>query len=388
MLLAISAFGLSLLGTFLVRSGVLTSVHAFATDPTRGVFILALLVFFIGGSLLLYAWRAPKTINIGHFQLFSRETFLLANSAFMLVAMLTVLLGTLYPLFAEALGAGKLSVGPPYFNTVFIPIVLPIFLLLGIGIHIRWKKDDIGRVKRWLISLFVTVTLLALVITLLSVGQERWLTFAGLAAAFWIVGNTLLAIVMRFRNSNRLRQSLRNAPAGFYGMHFAHVGLAISIVGVTFTSLHSVDAHERLAPGDSVNFAEHEFLLRSLEKAPGPNYESTQATVEVSKDDELITTLLSEKRFYQVRGMPMTEAGIDPGWTRDIYISLGEPIEGNDWSMRIYHKPFVRWIWLGAIFMAIGGLFAATDRRYRATSRQSAKDLGDLRALTGARSGN
>jgi len=382
LLLAICAFGLSLLGTFLVRSGVLTSVHAFATDPTRGVFILALLVFFIGGSLLLYAWRAPQTLNVGKFDLLSRETFLLLNSVLMLVAMLTVLLGTLYPLFIEALGMGKLSVGPPYFNLVFIPVVMPVFLFLGIGIHTRWKKDDIRRLRNLLVPLLLSSLVLALLITVAMVDKEYVYTFTGIAAALWITLSTGLSLVQRYRHRASLVNAITTTPAGFYGMNLAHLGMAIAIVGVTATSLHDVDLHTRIGAGQHIDFAGYEFHLETLREVPGPNYRATEAVVRVTRDGKPVTTLRSQKRLYEVRGMPMTEAGIDSGLTRDLYISLGEPVGDGDWSMRIYHKPFVNWIWLGALFMGAGGLLAAMDRRYRL--KQPATSEARLSALQSA----
>jgi len=364
-LLAICAFALSLLGTFLVRSGVLTSVHAFATDPTRGVFILVLLGFFIGGSLLLYAIRAPSTKTSGQFKLFSRETFLLFNSVLLLVAMLTVLLGTIYPLFVEALGKGKLSVGAPYFNAVFVPLMSPVAVLIGIGAIVRWKQDDASRVWKQLRYLFIASLVIGISIGFMFYEVHLVRTIAGIVAALWIVLTSLAAFKSRLTNRQNKLAALQIIPRGFYGMTLAHIGFALCIIGITITSQHSVDLHERMAVGDTVKFAGYKFILDDLHVLPGPNYQATEAVVKVFKNKRHVTTLRSQKRIYAVRNMPMTEAGIDSGLMRDLYVSLGEPLDNKAWSFRLYHKPFVRWIWLGAIFMATGGLLAATDRRYR-----------------------
>jgi len=364
-LLAICVFSLSLLGTFLVRSGVLTSVHAFAIDPTRGVFILVLLGVFVGGSLFLYALRAPSTLNSGQFKLFSRETFLLFNSVFLLVAMLTVLLGTIYPLIVEALGQGKLSVGAPYFNAVFVPLMAPVALLIGIGAIVRWKQDDYIRIWKQLRYILIASIVIGICIGLMFFDNHLFKTIAGIVAALWITLTSLSALLSRIANRQNKLIALQNIPRGFYGMTIAHIGFAVTIIGITITSQHSVDIHQRMAPGDMIEFADYKFYLEELLPISGPNYSATEAIVRVVKNDQHITTLRSQKRLYAVRNMPMTEAGIDSSLMRDLYISLGEPLDDKAWSIRLYHKPFVRWIWLGAIFMAIGGLLAATDRRYR-----------------------
>lgn len=371
-LLAICAFALSLLGTFLVRSGVLTSVHAFATDPERGVFILVLLGFFVGGSLLLYALRAPSTTKGGQFKLFSRETFLLFNSILMLVAMLTVLLGTLYPLVAEALGMGKLSVGAPYFNAVFIPIMIPVTLLIGIGAIVRWKQDDYSRIWKQLRLLMIASIVIGAALGILIYDNHVFRTSAGLIIALWVTFTSLSALMARLKHRQNKWIALTSIPRRFYGMTIAHIGFAVTIIGITITSQHNVDIHERMVPGDSVSFADYHFQLATLRPVTGPNYKATEAVVNVTKDGKPITTLRSQKRIYTVRNMPMTEAGIDSGLLRDIYISLGEPLDNNAWSIRLYYKPFVRWIWLGALLMSLGGVLAAMDRRYRIRAKNTA----------------
>ena len=364
-LLSICAFALSLLGTFLVRSGVLTSVHAFATDPTRGVFILALLAVFIGGSLILYAYRAPLMKTEGTFKLLSRETFLLLNSILFLVAMLTVLLGTIYPLIIEALNLGKISVGAPYFNAVFIPIMSPLVIFLGFGVLTRWKQDYFSQQLKRLRYLLASAIFIGIAIGLMFFENNQLKTCMGIVAALWIVLTTFYSLYLRIKNKKNKLMSLMIIPYSYYGMLLAHVGFSICIVGITITSNHSVDIHERMAVGDTIEFSNYQFNLKNLRQVSGPNYEATEAVVDVKKDGRFITTLRSQKRIYTVRDMPMTEAGIDAGFTRDIYMSLGEPLDNESWSVRLYHKPFVRWIWLGAIFMAFGGLLATADRRYR-----------------------
>ena len=364
-LLAICAFALSLLGTFLVRSGVITSVHAFATDPTRGIFILALLVIFIGSSLILYAMRAPSTKTTGSFEILSRETFLLFNSILLLVAMLTVLLGTIYPLIIEALNLGKLSVGAPYFNAVFIPVMTPLVIFLGFGVLSKWKQNNFIKFLRKMRALLISSVLIGVCIGAVFYAENQLKSIAGIVAALWISFTSLYSLFIKIKDKKDKIIAFKVIPYSFYGMLIAHIGFAVSITGITITSQHSVDIHQRMKVNDKIEFADYKFHLKDLEILSGPNYQATEAVVDVIKKDQLITTLRSQKRIYTVRNMPMTEAGIDAGFTRDIYISLGEPLDDGAWSIRLYHKPFVRWIWLGAILMAIGGLLAIIDRRYR-----------------------
>ena len=364
-LLAISAFSLSLLGTFLVRSGVLTSVHAFATDPTRGVYILAFLVVVIGGSLTLYAWRAPATLSTGQFKPVSRETFLLINSVLLTVAMASVLLGTLYPLANEALGLGKLSVGAPYFNAVFIPLMLPVCIALGAGSLCRWRADDLQRLWASLRYLIPVCVLLAAGLAM-TFGRLHFLSTAmGLAVALWIMLATFKLLGQRLRFSTAGNTRVVGLSRSFIGMSLAHVGFALTIIGITLTSNHSEELHSRMGPGDQLSFSAKDVKLRIIDQVPGPNYTSTRAHFEVRQDGALVSNLISEKRRYFASGQTMTEAGIDAGLFADFYVSLGEPLDNGDWSVRLFHRPFVRFLWLGALFMAAGGLLAASDRRYR-----------------------
>ncbi|MFL6663009.1 MAG: heme lyase CcmF/NrfE family subunit, partial [Rhizobacter sp.] len=359
-LLSILTFSLSLLGTFLVRSGVLTSVHAFASDPRRGIFILAYLVVVIGGSLLLFAWRAPKVGLGGSFELLSRETLLLVNNVLLVVAAGSVLLGTLYPLFIDALGLGKLSVGPPYFNSVFMPIMVPVLALMAIGPLARWKRLDGGDMGRRLRIPALVAVAAGLVLPFL---MGRWspLVALGLALAAWIAASGVMQIRTRLRTAR--------PPLSFWGMQIAHLGIAVFVVGVTLVKGYEVEKDVRMGFGDTVELGGYTVRLLGVREVPGPNYVAQRGDVELSKDGRVLRTLAPEKRLYFSSQMPMTETAIDTGLTRDVYVSLGERLSAEGaapaWSVRVYYKPFVVWIWGGCLFMAIGGGLAAADRRYR-----------------------
>ncbi|MFQ5935271.1 MAG: heme lyase CcmF/NrfE family subunit [Acidiferrobacterales bacterium] len=385
-LLAICAFALSLLGTFLVRSGVLTSVHAFATDPARGVFILMLLGIVIGGSFILYAFRGPRALGRSTFDLKSRETFLLANNVLLVVAMGTVLLGTLYPLVVDALGLGKLSVGPPYFNTVFVPIMAVVAVLLGFGPLTRWRRDEFRRLWQhlWYAALAAGIIGVSVFAMLRSIDGVK----AGVvvALALWIAFSTLQNIRLRLVGRQNVWVALTNQPRGFYGMSLAHVGLATVMIGAVISSLYTVEVHRSMAPGDTAQAGAYAFQFNGVHPITGSNYQGHEAEVVITKAGKPVTVLRPQKRIYNVRGMAMTEAGIDPGLTRDLYVSLGDPLENGVWTLRLNYKPFVRWIWLGAIFMALGGLLAATDRRYRLKVRQPASAVLGAEATAASKS--
>jgi len=380
-LLAICAFSLSLLGTFLVRSGVLTSVHAFATDPERGIFILALLGVVIGGSLLLYAWRAPSMGRSNSFALVSRETLLLINSVLLSVATAAVLLGTLYPLAVEALGMGKLSVGVPYFNAVFVPLMVPVALAIVVGMFARWRADELQRLWSQLRLIMTASIVMGLLITTMLTDHFAIRTAVGVAIALWIVIGTLVAIRDRVRHSAGVFAGLAALPAGFIGMCMAHTGFAFIIIGISISTQYSTEVHERMGVGDTVEMSGFSFRLDSLEEVQGPNYSATEGVFTVSKGSELVTTISSQKRYYPVVGTSMTEAGIDGNLLRDLYISLGEVLEGDDWSVRLYYRPFVRWLWLGAILMTLGGILAASDRRYRVKVEHTRSNFAATGAL-------
>ncbi|HZV55379.1 MAG TPA: cytochrome c-type biogenesis CcmF C-terminal domain-containing protein, partial [Rhodocyclaceae bacterium] len=366
-LLAIGAFSLSLLGTFLVRSGVLTSVHAFASDPRRGIFILALLAIVVGASLSLFAWRAPKVRLGGAFALMSRETLLLANNVLLVVACGSVLLGTLYPLLIDALNLGKLSVGAPYFNAVFVPIMVPLLFLVAAGPIARWKHADLKDIGRRLRLAAVIAIVAGLGLPLL-VGAWTPLVALGLLAAVWIVASTLMQI------ADRLKAGF--APPSFWGMHLAHLGVAVFVVGVTMVGGYQEEKDVRMAPGDTVSVGGYTFAFVGVRQAEGPNYMASVGDVDLIQNGRVLKRLNPEKRNYHSSSMPMTEAAIDAGFTRDVYVSLGEPLEGSKengaWAVRVYYKPFVDWIWFGCLFMALGGLLAASDRRYRLKLRSAA----------------
>ena len=359
-LLAIGAFSLSLLGTFLVRSGVLTSVHAFATDPRRGIFILAFLVVVIGGSLTLFAWRAPKVGPGGSFALLSRETLLLVNNVLLVVAAGSVLLGTLYPLFIDALGMGKLSVGPPYFNSVFVPIMVPLLFLVALGPLARWKQLDLR-------DMWQRLRLAAMLALAAGAGLPFLFGHWSPGAALGMLVATLIAASTAFQLRERLKSGV--APPSFWGMHLAHIGVAVFVVGVTLVKGYEIEKDVRMSVGDTLQIGGYGVRLLGVHEVPGPNYVAQRGEVELSKDGQVLRTLNPEKRSYFSSQMPMTETAIDSGVTRDIYVSLGERLAGDGagaaWSVRVYYKPFVVWIWGGALLMALGGTLAAADRRYR-----------------------
>ena len=369
-LLAIFAFSLSLLGTFLVRSGVLTSVHAFATDPGRGIFILAFLVVVIGGSLLLYSWRASQIRSSISFKLISKETALLLNNVILVVAACSVLLGTLYPLAIDALGLGKISVGPPYFNSVFIPLTAPLAALVGVGALARWRQDSGKRLFAKL-RLSLLFSLIAGSGLMLLAPYYSWGANLALVLAVWVVLSTLQWLFDRHTAGRAFTRTLANTPRSGWGMMLAHSGLAVFVVGITLTSIYSEEKDVRLAPGETYSLGGYDFQFQGVKKIQGPNYLAFRGEVDIYLDGNKITHLSPEKRNYK-SGMPMTEAGIDAGLFRDLFVALGEPL-GNEgaWSVRLYHKPFVRWVWLGGLFMGLGGLLAATDRRYYRLKRKA-----------------
>ncbi len=371
-LLAIGAFSLSLLGTFLVRSGVLTSVHAFATDPKRGIFILAFLIFVIGGSLLLYAWRARQVGLGGKFDLISRESLLLSNNVLLVVAAGSVLLGTLYPLIIDALGMGKLSVGPPYFNSVFAPLMVPAIFLMGIGPIARWKKASLPELAIRLRWAFLASVVAALILPFV-LGKWKPLASLGLLLALWIVTTAFLNIRERVKSTSgqfSVWQKLQMQTRSYYGMHLAHLGVAVFIVGVTIVTGYQSEQDVRMDIGDTVSAGGYSFRFDGVTRIAGPNYEAARAEIEVSRKGNIINKMYPEKRNYSASGSVMTETAIDSGLFRDLYISLGEPVSGGAWSVRVYYKPFVSWIWGGAVLMAMGGGLALSDRRYALAARK------------------
>jgi len=365
-LLAICAFSLSLLGTFLVRSGVLTSVHAFATDPARGVFILAFLVIVIGSSLLLFAWRAPKVGLGGKFDLVSRESMLLANNLLLMVAAGSVLLGTLYPLIMDSLDLGKISVGPPYFEAVFVPLMTPAIFLMGLGPLARWKQASLPELMlrlRWAFGVSVVTALLMPFV----MGEWKPLVSFGLLLAFWIIATIFVSIRQRLHNSGQggLFTKLAKQSRSYYSMHLAHFGIAVFIIGVTLVNGYETEKDVRMEIGSTVTMGGYTFRFNGASPVSGPNYQAMRGDIDVLRNGEKIRVMQPEKRTYNASGMAMTEPAIDTGFLRDLYVALGEPLEDGAWVVRVYHKPFVDWIWFGCLLMAFGGILAVTDRRYR-----------------------
>ena len=373
-LLAIIAFSLSLLGTFLVRSGVLTSVHAFATDPRRGLYILIFLAIVIGGSLTLYAWRAPKVGLGGKFSLVSRESLLLVNNVLLLAAAATVLLGTLYPLFLDALNLGKISVGPPYFETVFVPLMLPVLLLMAVGPFVRWKSASLKELVLRLRWIALASVLIAAAIWLMIAASP--MSVLGIAFAAWIVLGSASHLNERLRHApagTPLLRRLSSQPRSYWGMLVAHVGIGVFVLGVTMVKGTETTNDVNMRVGDTTSIGGYTFRLNRLENIKGPNYTAIRGTFEVSRGNDRPITMAPEKRMFTARQMPMTEAAIDRGFTRDLYISLGEQAENGAWVVRVQHKPFVSWIWAGCLIIAFGGFLAASDRRYRLHARKRAQ---------------
>ena len=384
-LLAIFAFSLSLLGTFIVRSGVLTSVHSFASDPTRGAFILVLLAITVGGSLTLYAFRATNVSSFSRFAFYSRETAMLANNVILVVAAVTVLLGTLYPLLIDAMGLGKISVGPPYFNAVFVPIMSLLFIIMGIGPLIRWKKAKKGELRKKLpvISLFSVI--IGIIFPFLYHGEFNLMVTVGIALASWV------SLVVGKEMYQQIRQpngtfTLSKLTLSQAGMTAAHMGIAVTIVGVTLVSAYESETNVKMTVNESVHVSGYDIKFEGIKSVKGPNYSAEQGQLTLSKDGEFISLLQPERRSYTVQTMGMTEAAIDPGLFRDVYVALGDPLPGGAWAIRVHYKPFVRWIWLGAIFMGIGGLMAMFDKRYRRkkASQQEQVSTNDSNNLTTA----
>ena len=364
-LLAILAFSLSLLGTFLVRSGVLTSVHSFASDPVRGVFILIFLSIVVGGSLLLYAFRAPKLVSDIKFELFSKETSILINNVFLVVAAAMVLFGTLYPLLADALSGNKVSVGAPYFDLMFSWLTIPLAVIVGVGSMSRWKRDNIGRFLPML-ALFLVgcLSLSALFTYQLSVDSFAWGGFAGLALGIWVMLWSIFSIWDRLKNQKNWLTGIRKTPAAIWGMAIAHFGIAVFIIGVTHVNTYSIEKDIRMEPGETYQLGNYEFTFEGVKRKNEFNYVANEGSFSIKDGDKSLIRLHPQKRFYSSSNA-MTEAAINTTLSRDLYISLGEDLGGGAWSVRLYLKSFVACIWLGGLFMALGGLFAVADRRFR-----------------------
>ena len=356
-LLAICAFSLSLLGTFLVRSGVLISVHAFAVDPARGAYMLKFISVVVGGSLLLYAFRANAVKGIGRFELFSRETFLLSNNVLLTIAMITVLLGTLYPLIIEALGLGKISVGAPYFNIVFMPIMMLVLLVMAPAPQVNWRSSKATELFRANFVLVLLSIVFAIICVWLFASRFYWMVVLGLGLSFWVILATFKTLFRKW--------GVKQHTPSHYGMVFAHIGLAITVIGVVVSSNYSVEKEVHMTQGDQVQVGPYAFKFLGVKSLVGPNYRGVEAGVVVSENGVAIDLLQPQERMYIVQQTSLAKTAINVGLFRDLYVALGEPLANNQWSMRIYYKPFVRWIWAGGILMMLGALIAVSDRRYR-----------------------
>jgi cytochrome c-type biogenesis protein CcmF len=347
----------------------MSSVHAVAVDSTRGAYILGFMVVVVGGSLALFAWRSPRMIAGGAFTWFSRESLLLANNVVLLASVAAVLLGTLYPLFIDALGMGKLSVGPPYFNAVFVPLIAPALFLMGVGPLVRWKGDSLPDIfvrLKWALGISVATGLL---LPLTLDGYKPWAVF-GLAMSTWIV----LTVVIAFRERVRAPGQLFTLPRAFWGMHLAHLGLAVGVAGITMVVNYEQELDVRMNVGDQTQLAGYTLTFMGVEQREGPNFRATRGTLIVKEDGDQQLVLHPEKRIYNASGSVMTEAAVRPSAFSDLYVSLGEPLnaELTTWAVRLYYKPFINWLWLGAVLMVVGGFLAAFDRRYRMASKARA----------------
>ncbi|MGH8442666.1 MAG: heme lyase CcmF/NrfE family subunit [Nevskiaceae bacterium] len=374
-LLAIMAFALSLLGTFLVRSGVLVSVHAFATDPARGVFILVFLTVVIGSALTLYAWRAAKLATPGELDFLSREGLLLFNNVFLVTAAAAVLLGTLYPLAIEALNLGKLSVGPPYFNSVFVPLTAPLLALVGLAASVPWKRSNLGATLRALRIPAAAALVAGTALPYLMQERWSWVAVAGSVLALWTVFTAGQEVWRRIRVRRSVAEGAASIPRAIWGMSLAHFGVGMFALGITQVSMFSAERDVRLAPGSGAALAGYEFQLAEVRQERGPNYDADVGTVVVEQEGRAIAILHPEKRLYRAQQSVMTEAAVDYTLLRDVYVALGDPFDNGDWGVRLYYRPMMRLVWLGGVLAFLGGLLAITDRRYRlAQAAQAARD--------------
>lgn len=384
-LLAISAFSLSLLGAFLVRSGVLNSVHSFASDPARGQFILMFLVITIGGSLALYSWRAPQIRAHTSFELLSRETLLLLNNVILVVTCAAILFGTLYPIFLEAFGQGNISIGPPFYNVVFSLLMAPLVIALGIGPVIRWQKHQPAELMRALrMPAVVAIAGGALVFIWVEFAwlARSLIVFAALSMTLWVVLSLGLSLWQKLRNHSNVWRALSSLSLGFCGMWLAHFGVAVFLIGAVVTSQFSLEDDFSLKPGETIEMGGYHFTFDGVRKVSGPNYQADQGSITVTRGNATIAILRPEKRVYRVRREPMTESAVEAGLFRDLYTSLGVPLGDGAWLVRFYYKPLQRWVWLGPIFMILGGLLAVGDKRYRkALQKQAAKRAETARQL-------
>ena len=364
LLLAIAAFSLSLLGTFLVRSGILVSVHAFATDPARGFFILGFLGVVILSALILYAWRAPGLDSAVGFKPLSRETFLLLNNVLLVIAAGLVFIGTLAPLVVEVFNAGKISVGAPWFDVAFAIPMIPLVILMGFGMHAAWRWQPARPLLRLLRIPAIIAVVIGIAIPVIHGGAFGALAVVGCVAGVWIIVVSLIQPLRAWRNKVRLTPAV-------LGMSVAHIGVGLFVLGVTMVNTFGIETDRALRPGDTIEVGNYQYEMRELRDVQGPNYTAREAVIEIRRNGDFVGVVRPQKRQYLVQKSPMTEAGIDPGLMRDLFVAMGDPIGQDTWSVRVQYKPMIRFIWLGCLVMALGGLIAASDRRYRAVAAES-----------------
>jgi cytochrome c-type biogenesis protein CcmF len=364
-LLAITAFSLSLLGTFLVRSGVLVSVHAFASDPARGLFILAFLILVIGGSLLLYAIQAPKVKSRGRYQLFSRESMLLSNNILLIAALIVVLLGTLLPLVHKEIGLGSISIGEPFFNSIFSILVVPFALFLGVAPLVRWKRQNINELFKPLLYSLLMSTIATLIFLFSFASHFTWLALMGVFLGFWVLTTTCYEVYLRATHRFPLFLGIQKLGFSHWAMSVGHAGFAVLMIGITMTQNYSIERDVKLAVGEHIAFEHYDFHFDAVNDLKGQNYSGTVGVFTIKEDGKYVATMQPEKRVYNVQRMAMTEAAINAGVTRDLYIAMGEMLPDGAWAVRIYYKPFIRWIWFGPLMMGFAGILMMLDRRYR-----------------------
>ena len=364
-LLAILAFSLCLLGTFLVRSGILVSVHAFASDPTRGLYVLAYLIVVIGGSLTLYAYKGSQIRSRDNAERYSRESLLLLNNILLMTALCVVLLGTLLPLVHKQLGLGSISIGAPFFDQMFLIIMTPFALLLGIGPLVKWRRDQFSAIRTPVIASVIIMLIAGFALPYLLQDKLTVSAVLGTMMTVIIVLLSLYEMHQRATYRDTFWRGITKLSRSHWGMILAHLGVAMTVWGIAFSQNYSIERDVRMNVGDTVQIAGYDFTFKGISDANGPNYVGGKAQIDISRDGKHENTLYAEKRLYTVSKMPMTEAAIDWGFSRDLYAALGEKLDNNAWALRLYYKPFIRWIWLGGLFMALGGVLCMFDRRYR-----------------------
>ena len=369
-LLAILAFSLCLLGTFLVRSGILVSVHAFASDPTRGLYILAYLVFVIGGSLLLYAFQGTKIKSLDNYQRYSRETLLLLNNVMLMAFLSVVFLGTILPLIHKQIGLGSVSIGAPFFNQMFLILMVPFAFILGIGPLVKWRRDQISAIRTPVMISLVMMIALGFGLPYLVGDRITATSGMGVMMSAIIVILSLYEMYTRATHRHSFLTGMLKLSRSHWGMVFAHLGVAMTVFGIAMSHNFSIEKDVRMREGDSVQILDYNFTFKGLKITDGANYQGGTAEIEITRNGKQEAILHAEKRFYNVSKMGMTEAAIDWGFSRDLYAALGEQLDDGSWGLRLYYKPFIRWIWLGGLFMALGGLLCMLDKRYRIRVRE------------------